>query len=627
MLSALLRQIFKSPARAASAGVPEVPRASALDRARALSAERRFDEAAAEVERVLGVETENVDAFVLKGSILRRQKRLAEAKRVLEHALTLDPKCAEGWLDLGTCYRLENDPFWARFYLRLANVVEPSNADVWNELGLVEITLGNFEHAEESIENAVSRNPAHAEAWNNLGMILARRRELGNARRHFLRAVFLKPEFYMAACNLGLVSRDLERFEDAERELRRALELDPCPTAARLNLAVVLQDLGRPDEACAVLEAAHAQLPQDADVAAALSALWLRLGDGPRALRFAEVALACAPENPEARLALGTAQLAAGNFAEGWEHYEARLHGGHGVQRQFPIPRWRGEALHGKRLFVYGEQGLGDEIMFASCLPDLIADGAHCLLDCNPRLRELLRESFPAVDVLDALSRPASPEVIDVQADFCTPIGSLPRMLRTSRARFAGGKPYLKADERRTARWRERLATLGAGLNVGISWRGGLARTGRTQRSVDLETLLPVLRTPGVHWVSLQHDAKQEEVAALERRHGVTVAAWDEVHADFGETAALMCALDMVITVCSTVVHLAGALGRTTLVLTPYGAEWRYMLEGSSMPWYASVSLIRQSRRNDWSTVLAAVGERLGLALRAQVPQASRGAS
>jgi len=542
--------------------------------------------------------------------------------------LTLDPKCAEGWLDLGTCYRLANDPFWARFYLRLANVVEPSNADVWNELGLVEITLGNFESAEESIQNAVGRNPEHAEAWNNLGMILGRRRELGIARRHFLRAVFLKPEFYMAACNLGLVSRDLERFEDAERELRRALDLDPCPTAARLNLAVVLQDLGRSDEAREILEAAHAQVPQDADVAAALSALWLRLGDGTHATHFAERALACAPENPEARLALGTAQLAAGNFAQGWENYEARLFGGHGVQRQYPIARWRGEALRGKRLFVYGEQGLGDEIMFASCIPDLIADEVHCLLDCNPRLRGLLRESFRAVDVLDALSRPESPEVIDVQADFCTPIASLPRYLRTSRARFAGGKPYLKADERRTAAWRERLAALGAaGLNVGVSWRGGLARTGRTQRSLDLEALLPVLGTPGVHWVSLQHDANQEEVAALETRHGVTVTAWHEAHADLGETAALMCALDMVITVCSTVVHLAGALGRNTLVLTPHGAEWRYMLEGTSMPWYASVALIRQSRPNDWSDVLAAVGERLGVALRARVAQASGGAS
>jgi Tfp pilus assembly protein PilF len=627
MLSALLRQIFGKPDKKAPAAAAATPQAGLLEQARALLAERRLDEATSVLERLLDAEPAQVDALVLKASVLRRQRRLAEAKHLLEHALTLDPKCAEGWLELGTCYRLENDPFWARFYLRMANAVDPANADVWNELGLIEITLGNFEQAKESLENAVNRNPEHAEAWNNLGMILGRRRDLKNARRHFLRAVFLKPGFYMAACNLGLVNRDLDRFEDAERELRRALELDPCPTTARLNLAGLLQDTGRLEEALAVLEAAHAQVPEDAEVLAAMSAIALRLGDGGRAMRWAAQAHANAPDNAEARLALATVQLAAGNFAQGWENYEARLTSGHGVQRQFPIPRWAGEDLRGKRIFVYGEQGLGDEIMFASCIPDLIAGGAHCLLDCNPRLRGLMREAFPGVEVLEALSQPDSPEVIDVAADVCAPLGSLPRFLRASPERFAGGPPYLKADARRVAAWRERLAALGGGLKVGLSWRGGLARTGRLQRSIALEALLPLLRASGVHWVGLQHDAQAEELAALEVRHGMRITDWRDAHAELTETAALICALDLVVTVCSTVVHLSGALGRETLVMTPRGAEWRYMIEGASMPWYGSVSLLRQRQRNDWSDVLAAVHDRLDAAQRARAAPAREVAS
>jgi hypothetical protein len=316
-------------------------------------------------------------------------------------------------------------------------------------------------------------------------------------------------------------------------------------------------------------------------------------------------------------------QLARGDFARGWENYEARLSSGHGVQRQYPIARWRGEDLRGKRIFVYGEQGLGDEIMFASCIPDLIAGGAHCLLDCNPRLRGLMRESFPDIEVLETLSRPDSPNVIDVAADVCAPLGSLPRFLRASCERFAGGKAYLQAASRRVADWRERLAAGGSGLKVGLSWRGGLARTGRVQRSLELEALLPLLRTPGVDWVSLQHDARPEEIAALQARHGFRVADWRDAHADFSETAALICALDLVITVCSTVVHLSGALGRDTLVMTPRGAEWRYMLEGASMPWYGSVSLLRQHQRNDWGPVLGAVHARLADALQARATPVS----
>jgi Flp pilus assembly protein TadD len=627
MLSALLRQIFGKAGQTAPAAPAEAAQAGLLERVRALLAERRLEEAAAALAPLLGEDPAPVDALVLKAAVLRRQRRLAEAKRVLEHALTLDPTCAEGWLELGTCYRLEDDPFWARFYLRMANAVDPANADVWNELGLIEITLGNFEQAKESLENAVNRNPEHAEAWNNLGMILGRRRDLQNARRHFLRAVFLKPGFYMAACNLGLVNRDLDRFEDAERELRRALELDPCPTTARLNLAGLLQDTGRLEEALAVLEAAHAQLPQDAEVLAAMSAIALRLGDGERAMRWAEQAHAGAPDNAEARLALGTVQLAAGDFAHGWENYEARLTSGHGVQRQFPIARWQGEDLRGKRILVYGEQGLGDEIMFASCIPDLLAAGAHCLLDCNPRLRGLMREAFPGVEVLETPSQPDAPEATGIVADVCAPLGSLPRFLRSTRERFAGGAPYLKADAVRVAAWRERLAALGGGLKVGLSWRGGLARTGRLQRSIALEVLLPLLRTPGVHWVSLQHDARAEALAALEADHGIGVAHWRDAHVELAETAALICALDLVVTVCSTVVHLSGALGCETVVMTPRGAEWRYMIEGTSMPWYRSVSLLRQRRRNDWRDVLAAVGDRLEAARQARAASAPEIAS
>jgi len=612
MLRSLISQLFARPKPPPQGATIAGPARTAVDEARRLLAARAYDEADAAAGAILADEPDNADALVIQAEILRRRGRLEAAMEVYRRALVLKPRHAEAWLDLGVCHYQTGDHFWARFYFRLASTVDPDRADVWNELGLVEIVLGNYEKAEESLENAVNRNPEHPEAWNNLGLVVARRGELGVARRHFLRATFLKPDFYMAHCNLGLACRELELLDEAERTLRHATELRPTLHTAWLNLGMVLQDQGRLDDALQALEKAHALVPQDADVIAALSAIWLRRGDAARAINCAEQGLEHDSENADVRLALAHAQLALQRFEEGWPNYEARLRSNASPFEPLPMPLCDGGDLARKTVLVQREQGLGDEIMFASCLNEFANSGATGVVHCDRRLVSLFRRSFPQFEVVGSQRELEAPDGSLRRAIDCwVPIGSLPGRYRRSRADFARATAFLRADAQKVALWRERIAALGPGPKVGISWRGGLYKTGRALRSLSLEALQPLLGVPGVRWISLQHRVHADELEQMRAGHGRQVAHWDDALADLDETAALMLGLDLVITVCSTVVHLAGALGRPVWTLTPRAPAWRYLFEGDRMPWYPDVTLFRQRSEGDWRDVVTRVAAAL----------------
>ena len=182
--------------------------------------------------------------------------------------------------------------------------------------------------------------------------------------------------------------------------------------------------------------------------------------------------------------------------------------------------------------------------------------------------------------------------------------GSLACRFRRSAAEFPQHQGFLKADPASVAAWRTRLAALGPGRKIGLSWQGGVGFTGRKRRSLTLEQLLPILRLPGIQFVNLQYTEVREEMRALESRHGVKVHHWQEAIDDYDQTAALVAALDSVLTVCTAIVHLTGALGRPALVMVPFGPDWRYGASGERMIWYPSVRLLRQRRIGDWSEVL-----------------------
>jgi hypothetical protein len=276
---------------------------------------------------------------------------------------------------------------------------------------------------------------------------------------------------------------------------------------------------------------------------------------------------------------------------------------------------WDGSDLAGSGIVLYGEQGLGDEIMFASCVPDILRTAGRCAIECNPKLTALFRRSFPQAIVRAAGETDTSAPAVQHRAEWRSAIGSVPRFLRKSGSDFPAHPGYLRADPARVSYWTERLAALPGRRKVGISWRGGAPSTRGSLRSVPLEQWRGVLRLAGIDFVSLQYTDCSAEIAEVAASSGTRVHHWREALDDYDETAALVSALDLVISVQTAAVHLSGALGVATWALIPETPEWRYGEEGEAMRWYPSVTLVRKQRGEDWTHVLARVEQRLASAL------------
>lgn len=451
----------------------------------------------------------------------------------------------------------------------LERAAQAGAANAYRMLGNVYRKRGQADAAITALEQAARMVPNDHRTWNELGIVNLELGKSAEARSHFTRALAIAPNLAEAHCNLGIIALVELDLDSGIASLRQSLALDPGLVEARCTLGFALFSVGH-------------------------------MADAERT--FAD-ALAQAPEHPLARTYYAFFLLGRREWRQGWMYFEDRLR----VSPPpivFRHPRWQGESLSGKHVLVHGEQGLGDQIMFASCLPDLLARGCACSLDLDRRLARLMARAFPGCEVLGDTHD-------DRRYGYEIAIGSLPRYFRDEASAFPRRRAYLRPDPIRVTAWKDRLRALGAGLKIGVSWRGGTLGTRRALRSIPIARLARALQLPGVHLVSLQYGDCANELADVEANQGITVTHWPDAIDDYDETAALVCALDLVISVCTSVVHLSGALGQCTWVLAPANAEWRYGFTGTTMPWYSSTEIYRQRDAGDWQTVLDDVSTRL----------------
>jgi len=293
---------------------------------------------------------------------------------------------------------------------------------------------------------------------------------------------------------------------------------------------------------------------------------------------------------------------------DGWHNYESRwkTHG-HKPMRPYPYPRWKGNKLASGHLLLWGEQGIGDEIMFAGLIPELLAAENRIILDCEPRLLPLFRRSFPGVHVVTGFDETRPP---DPQIAAHLPTGSLPRFFRTSELAFASTtSPYLMPDRTRRNQFRSRYAW--EKKVVGIAWYTKNAKTGRS-RSLQLSQFSPLLQRNDIFWVSLQygdHAALEQQASAAQ----VPLFIDREVDQfqDLDLFAAQVAAMDLVITIDNSTAHLAGALGVPVWLLLPFDRDWRWLQARSDSPWYPTLRLFRQPRLGDWQSVISDVTQSL----------------
>jgi tetratricopeptide (TPR) repeat protein len=530
-------------------------------------------------EEALAGDPANVVGHFLLGSVDAQAGRYDTAKHYLERCVTLGAQFPEAYIHLGNVYRLTGDLARASKTYRKAVHIDPHNALAHYNLGISLKAEGATEEALEHLAHAQTATVIRGEVVRLRAKTLIELGRYDEAVHVARTAVEEDPECYDSCIALGYAQQKLHKPQEALEHYERALRARSNDAELFNNYGIVLQDLGRLSEA----------------------------------IESYEAALKINPADTLARFHKALANLLRGNYSAGWADYETRL-----LSTEFParptrfVP-WQGENVATKTILAYGEQGLGDEIMFASCLPDLIRASRHCIIECSPKLRAIFSRSFANATVyVSGPERQIPTQIRGQEIDFEVPLGSLPLHFRRSSSAFPRHDGYLKADAARVAVWRKKLDRLGPGPKVGFSWKGGTYRTRNPLRSIQLERWLPALTVPSANFVSLQYtpDAPTE-IETLARTQAITITHWQEAIDDYDETAALVCALDVVVTVCTSIVHLAGALGRPVWVAAPHVPEWRYGIEGDMMPWYPSALLFRQDQHGDWEKVIKRIAEQV----------------
>jgi tetratricopeptide (TPR) repeat protein len=433
--------------------------------------------------------------------------------------------------------------------------------------------------------------------------------QLAEAEQIYRQVLAIDPHHPDSLHLLGMIAFQTGRDEAAVDLIRKAIAIKGNAASYHSNLGNVLQAQGKLAEAGVCFQRALVLKPDLAEAHLNLGNIFKAQGDVNSSLACYHRALALNPGSAEAAIAESMALLLKGDFAAGWQNFERRWQTkDYDTQkRAYEETIWKGEELASGRLLIWGEQGVGDEIMFAGLVPDVIRTGTRCVFDCDARLKTLFSRSFPGVEVVSGVAPEMLPEL---KIEAHTPSGSLPGLFRRSDAAFAATtSPYLVPDALAQNRFRTRYAD--GRLLVGLAWHTKNKQTGRS-RSIDLALLSPLSAQAGIRWVSLQYgDQKGLDAQAAAAHAPLLVDPEVDQFANIDDFAAQIAAMDLVITIDNSTAHLAGALGIPTWVLLPFAPDWRWLLNCGSSFWYPSLRLFRQPNLGDWHSVVREVASAL----------------
>jgi Flp pilus assembly protein TadD len=462
---------------------------------------------------------------------------------------------------------------------------------------------GRLAEAERAYRQVLERDANQPEALMGMGVVAFQCGAAEQALPLMERAVALRPgvmHFYM---NLGEVLRRLMRLEDALAAYQRALELNPRSAEAHYCMGLVQEKTGQMDQAAALYREATRLRPDFPEAHMNLGVALERQGRYEQSLAQLEEAIRLRGDYALARMNRAVALLRLGDYRQGWQEYEWRF----GVRdfalpaTQPPRPVWDGSEPAGRTILVRAEQGMGDTLQFARYIPLLIARGARVFLETQPPLKPLLAGIY---GLSGATVQGEAPPPHDVQIAMM----SLPRIFGTELATVPALVPYLTPDPARVSAWSGRFAGE-TGLKVGLVWAGNPGFPGDALRSLDFAVYAPLAQAPGVVFYSLQ----KGEAAAQAKNPppGMRLIDLGPDLNDFADTAAALAHLDLLISVDTSIVHLAGAMARPVWTLVPFVPDFRWLLKREDSPWYPTMRLFRQGSANDWAGVIGRIAEAL----------------
>ena len=495
---------------------------------------------------------------------------------------------------------------------RLARVILDVKADYFDALHLIAVIEARRRRHDEALASygrALAVRPDYAEALYNRGNTLQELKRHDEALASYDRALAVRPDYAEALYNRGNTLQELKRFDEALASYDRALAVRPGSAEALNNRGNTLQELKRFDEALASYDRALTARPEHAETLYNRGNSLKELKRFDEALASYDRALAVRPDYGEVHWNESLVRLLTCDFVRGWEKFEWRWKSESlGLSRRnFAQPLWLGEdGIEGKTILLYSEQGLGDTIQFCRYVPLVAARGARVLLQVPPSLQDLMAS-------LAGIAQVIGPTNTLPDFDLHCPLLSLPLAFGTRLDTIPSATPYLSASSESMRNWNISLR-LKYRPRIGLVWSGNPALEKGHNRSIKLSSLLQLLDVDAT-FVSLQKDIRPDDATVLKDRSDLL--HFGDKLKDFSDTAALISNLDLVISIDTSVAHLAGALARPVWVLLPFLSDWRWLLLRDDSPWYPTARLFRQHAAGDWSGVIDHVGVELVKRLRA----------
>lgn len=504
------------------------------------------------------------------GRQLVERQRFEEAQESFTLSLEFEPESAETCFELGNLlHAAGRHADAASHYLRAVDL-NPRFPQAWYNLGVVRMLLRDLGRSRVSFEQAIALKPDYAEAHNNLAILMQAAGQVEGALEHYREAAHLQPQFLEPQYNLGLALQEYQQYEECAATYERLLKRKHDHVDARNNLANVLLELGRTEDARRAYR---------------------------RVLQFD-------PAHPEANWNLGLVQLQTGQWREGWKNYEWRFRQPSSARENRVAPRWDGRPLEGRTILLTAEQGLGDMLQFFRFVPEVVARGGRVLVECHS---PLLAIAARLPGVAGSVGKGESPP----EHHCWAPLLSIPEILGL--AEPPSRAPYVIADPERIARWKRHLGehSNDQRMRIGVTWSGNPQFKANAKRSLQFANVkaLTADREGDVVFYSLQ-----KGVPAIEDTNLVEL---EDDGTSLEDVAAIISNLDLVISVDTSIAHLAGALAKPVWTMLAHASDWRWMTGRSDSPWYPTMRLFRQQARGDWDPVIEEVRNALGrLAVR-----------
>ena len=528
-------------------------------------------------QQVLDIEPENANALHLLGLVSHQSGQSETAITLIKQALNISPNQLNYLHNLANILR-ESGQFEeaVEVYSQVIQL-QPDSAETYNNLGISLYKLNQFQSAAQAYYDAIELNPEYDQAYSNLAATLIKLKQLDKAIDACLKAIEISADNFTVYCNLGNIYKEQGKFEEAIKSYQQALSIQPNIAEVHSNMGQILEKSRMPNEAISAYQKA----------------------------------LDINPEHAEIRRNLSVPLLTLGSFKRGWKEYEWRWKCDRFVKKNkkdFPQPLWENSPLSGKSIAIWLEQGVGDCIMFASILGKLQQQAKQILVETEYRLLPIFQRSFPGIDFFLA-QNPSHLQLLDSSIDFQSPIGSLAQWLLPNEESFPKYCHYLVACPHRTQKLRHKLQQQAGGkLLIGISWKSANKDIGEL-KSTSLIQWEDLLSQKDCFFINLQYGDVEEEIDAFTDDTKISIYQDKEIDSlqSLDDFSSQIAALDLIISIDNTTVHMAGALGRPVWTLLHYAPDWRWQLDRSDTPWYPSMTLYRQLSSGDWYSVFQQV--------------------